>query len=211
MADSRRLWKRVLLNNGAPVSKEIKRYDAENEQIAVSVVWPYEEALCATVTDVSTAEFAVAAGLSEYPGFDLLVHRPDGKKLCLEVKGCARIGEIELSENEWVKACNHRDGHWLYVMYDCATAYPRLLRVQALLGKLLVKALCGVKTQKPKYLLLRRVTRMRWNDGLEGIAKCIAEESASPLRVVAQCRERCRLQAAYNTSIADKNREMGKI
>ncbi len=129
----------------APVSKEIERYDAEIERIAINVVRAYEEALGAIVTDVSTAELALVAGLSEYPGFDLLSHRPDGRKLCIEVKGRARIGEIELSENEWAKACNHRDGYWLYVVYDCATAYPRLLRVQDPFGKLLVKALGGVR------------------------------------------------------------------
>lgn len=129
----------------APVSKEMERYDAEIERIAVNVVRAHEEALGARVVDVSTAELAVAAGLSEYPGFDLLSHRPDGSKLCIEVKGRARIGEIELSENEWAKACNHRDGYWLYVVYDCATAYPRLLRVQDPFGKLLVKMIGGVR------------------------------------------------------------------
>ena len=129
----------------APVSKELERYDAEIERIAVNAVRAYEEALGARVVDVSTAERAVAAGLSEYPGFDILSYRTDGSKLCIEVKGRARIGEIELSENEWAKACNHRDGYWLYVVYDCATAYPRLLRVQDPFGKLLVKLIGGVR------------------------------------------------------------------
>jgi len=129
----------------APISKEMERYDAEIERIAMSVARAHEEALGARVIDVSTSELAVAAGLSEYPGFDLLSYRPDGSKLSIEVKGRARIGEIELSDNEWAKACNLRDKYWLYVVYDCATAYPRLLRVQDPFGKLLVKVLGGVK------------------------------------------------------------------
>ncbi|MBI2843166.1 MAG: DUF3883 domain-containing protein [Armatimonadetes bacterium] len=135
-----------------PVSKEIERYDAEIERIAVNVVRAHEEALGARVVDVSTAELAVAAGLNEYPGFDLLSYRPDGSKLCIEVKGRARVGEIELSENEWAKACNHRDDYWLYVVYDCATAYPRLLRVQDPFGKLLVKVIGGVKISETEIL-----------------------------------------------------------
>lgn len=125
--------------------KEVERYDAEIESIAMSVAVAHEEALGARVTDVSTPELAAAAGLTEYPGFDLLSHRPDGSRLCIEVKGRARIGDLELSENEWAKACNLRDQYWLYVVYDCATAYPRLLRVQDPFGKLLVKLLGGVK------------------------------------------------------------------
>ncbi|MCX8053380.1 MAG: helicase-related protein, partial [Armatimonadetes bacterium] len=129
----------------APASKDLERYDAEIESIAMSVARAHEEALGARVIDVSNSGLAAAAGLSEYPGFDLLSQRSDGTKLCIEVKGRARIGEIELSENEWAKACNLRDQYWLYVVYDCATSYPRLLRVQDPFGKLLVKSLGGVK------------------------------------------------------------------
>lgn len=124
---------------------ELERYDAGIEAIAVNLARAYEESLGATVTDVSTPELACMAGLSEYPGFDLLSSRAPGETLCIEVKGRARIGEIELSENEWAKACNHRDGYWLYVVYDCAAASPRLLRVQDPFGKLLVKVIGGVK------------------------------------------------------------------
>src|SRR2546423_500506 len=49
-------------------------------------------------------------------------------------------GDIELTENEWVQACNHRDRYWLYVVFGCATAGPRLLRVQDPFGKLIVRA-----------------------------------------------------------------------
>jgi hypothetical protein len=36
-----------------------------------------------------------------------------------------RIGDVELTENEWVRACNQRDGYWLYVVFDCGTSHPR--------------------------------------------------------------------------------------
>ena len=55
-------------------------------------------------------------------------------------RGRARTGDIELSENEWAKACNLRGGYWLYAVYDCATPRPRLVRVRDPFGKLLVRS-----------------------------------------------------------------------
>ena len=55
-----------------------------------------------------------------------------------------RSGEIELKQNEWAKACNLGEKYWLYVVYDCATASPRLIRVQIRFEKLLAKAQGGV-------------------------------------------------------------------
>ena len=83
------------------------------------------------VKDVSTPELARAAGLEDHPGFDLLSWRPDGGERAIEVKGRAQAsGKVELSENEWIKACNHQNRYWLYVVYGCATPQPRLWRVQ---------------------------------------------------------------------------------
>jgi hypothetical protein len=87
--------------------------------------------------------------LPDNPGFDLLSIRPicagtadrsDGEKRAIEVKGRAGTGDIEVSANEWAKACNMRDGYWLYAVYDCATPTPRLIRVQDPFGSLLAKA-----------------------------------------------------------------------
>jgi len=50
------------------------------------------------------------AGLPDNPGFDLLSIRPGGEKRAIEVKGRAGVGEVEVSANEWAKACNLRDG-----------------------------------------------------------------------------------------------------
>jgi hypothetical protein len=82
------------------------------------------------VTDVSTAALALAAGLEEHPGYDLLSRRPDGEIRLIEVKGRAMIGDVELSENEWIKAYSHGSAYWLYVVYRCATANPQLWYIQ---------------------------------------------------------------------------------
>lgn len=121
-------------------SEDQKRYDAEIEAIAMQVVRAYEEARGATVYDVSTAQGALLAGLETWPGFDLWSHRPGNEKLSIEVKGRAGIGDVELTENEYIRACNLRDRYWLYVVYDCAKAAPRLLRIQDPFGKLIVRA-----------------------------------------------------------------------
>ena len=67
-----------------------------------------------------------AAGLSDNPGFDLLSHRPDEGNRGIEVKGRVGIGDVELTENEWAKACNERDRYWLYVVFHCTTPNPSL-------------------------------------------------------------------------------------
>ena len=45
-----------------------------------------------------------------------------------------------MSENEWAAACNLRDRYWLYVVFDCATPRPRLVKVRDPFGRLLAKA-----------------------------------------------------------------------
>jgi hypothetical protein len=131
---------------GVPSSdpEDQRRHDEQIEAIAVQVAWAHEEAHGAVVKDVSTPALARAAGLPERPGFDLLSLRPAGEERGIEVKGRAGIGDIEITENEWVKACNLRDRYWLYVVYECATAHPRLLRIQDPFGKLIMRAKCGV-------------------------------------------------------------------
>ena len=118
--------------------KEQERYDAEVEAVAVRVATAYEEASGAAVKDVSRPAQARRAGLSDWPGFDLLSIRAAGERRCIEVKGRAGSGSVEVSDNEWAKACNLRNEYWLYVAYDCATPRPRLLRVRDPFAKLLV-------------------------------------------------------------------------
>lgn len=117
-----------------------KRHDAEVEEVAMRIAWAHEEAHGAVVKDVSTPPKARAAGLSDNPGFDLLAVYPDGKRRAIEVKGRAGIGDVEVTENEWARACILRGEYWLHVVYDCGTPYPRLCRVQDPFGRLLAKA-----------------------------------------------------------------------
>jgi len=131
-----------------------KRHDAEIEKVAVRIAAEYERAQGWTPRDVSTPALARAAGLSDNPGFDILSNRPafgatSGKSTvfeerAIEVKGRAGVGDIELTENEWSRACNSRDHYWLYVVYDCATPNPRLMRVQDPFYNLVATAKGGV-------------------------------------------------------------------
>jgi hypothetical protein len=89
--------------------------------------------------DVHTPELARKAGLPDNPGFDLLSVRSENEKRAIEVKGRAGMGDVEVSANEWAKACNMRDGYWLYAVYDCATPSPRLVRVKDPFGRVLAK------------------------------------------------------------------------
>ena len=120
-------------------------YEADVEAIAMAVATAYERDLGADVRDVSLPELAVRAGLpDQWPGFDLLSRRPqgsngNGQELRIEVKGRRGWDGVELTDNEWAKACNMRGDYWLYVVFDCATPNPRLVRVQDPFGKLLFK------------------------------------------------------------------------
>ena len=96
-----------------------KQFDAQVEAIAMKVAISHEEAAGAVVRDVSKPNLARAAGLTDNPGFDFLSqHSVHGQK-GIEVKGRAGIGDVELTENEWAKACNERERYWLYVVFDC--------------------------------------------------------------------------------------------
>jgi superfamily II DNA or RNA helicase len=125
--------------------EERKRYDDDVEAIAVRLARVHEEAVGATVHDVSRPELARLAGLNDWPGFDLRSLRPasvhgPAETRAIEVKGCAQSNGVEVTENEWSKACNLRDHYWLYVAFECATSRPRLVKVQDPFGKLLAKA-----------------------------------------------------------------------
>ena len=124
-------------------ARDRRRQDEEIEATAVRVAWAYEEAAGASVRDVSKPVLARGAGLTECPGFDLLSRRSDEER-AVEVKGRVAVGDIELTENEWAQACTLRHRYWLYVVYDCASLNPRLLRVQDPFTKLLVRARGGV-------------------------------------------------------------------
>lgn len=118
---------------------EIEWRDANVEQIAMDLAKAFEEAEGARVKFVHTPSLAKAAGLPDHPGFDLLSLRRSNEQRCIEVKGRVGTGEIEITDNEWARACNLRDDYWLYVVYNCGTSTPQLVRVQDPFGSLLVR------------------------------------------------------------------------
>ncbi len=130
-----------LLIRPAASDEESMHYDAEVERMAMELVMAHERALGAQVHDVHTPELALRAGLNTpHPGFDILSHCSDGARRCIEIKGRARRGNIHISTNEWAVAANRREEYWLYVVFDCASASPRVVAVQDPFRKLVEKA-----------------------------------------------------------------------
>ena len=133
----------LVLPTDAP--EERQRHDADVETIAMGLASAYEEAAGSAVRDVSRPALARGEGLGDSPGFDLRSMRsPDrhgsADVRAIEVKGRAKSGAVEVTENGWVEACNLRDRYWLYVVFDCATPQPRLVKVKDPFGRLLAKA-----------------------------------------------------------------------
>ena len=123
--------------------EERQRHDTEVETITMDITRAHERAASATVRDVSRPVLARREGLGDWPGFDLRSVRPsvaDGPaaERAIEVKGRARSGTVEVSENEWPAACNLRDRYWLHV-FNCATPRPRLAKGRDPFGNLIAK------------------------------------------------------------------------
>jgi len=148
----------LVVPSGAQADRE--RLDANVEMIAMNLVKACEETAGATVRFVHTPELARAAGLPEHPGFDVLSLRPGDERRCIEVKGRAATGEIEVTDNEWARACNLRGEYWLYVAYHCATPTPQLVRVQDPFAKLLVRPFTKCQT------ITRTITATTENSGV---------------------------------------------
>ncbi|MCY3931985.1 MAG: helicase-related protein [Acidobacteria bacterium] len=106
-----------------------ERLDVVVEELAVRIAADRERARRATVQDVSKPVLARAAGLSDWPGFDLLSTLPSGEQRCIEVKGRAGRAGVPIQSNEWEQACKLRRRYWLYVVLDCAGPQPELLRI----------------------------------------------------------------------------------
>jgi hypothetical protein len=120
--------------------EDLKQHEINVELVAMQIARVFEEAVGAKVLEVHTPELARTAGLPDNPGFDLLSIRAGNERRAIEVKGRGETGDIEVSANEWAKACNMREKYWLYAVYDCATPNPRLVRVQDPFGRLLARA-----------------------------------------------------------------------
>ncbi len=118
----------------------VEQFDVQVERVAMEVATSFEESRGARVRDVSRPETARRAGLPDWPGFDILSVGLGGTGRNIEVKGRARAGAVEITDNEWAAACNLRCDYWLYVVFDCATPHPRLVRVRDPFGKLLANS-----------------------------------------------------------------------
>ena len=119
--------------------EEVEAFDASVEDIAMRIASEWERGSDATVTDVSKPAGARMAGLGDYPGFDLLAVGDAGEKRHIEVKGRAGRSAVWMEINEWKAACHLGEEYWLYVVYGCATATPRLERVRNPFKKLIAQ------------------------------------------------------------------------
>ena len=87
--------------------------------------------------DVSKPALARGGRLADWPGFDLLARQPDGAVRSIEVKGRTGRGAVQLAANEWTQDVHLGDRCWLYVVWNCATLDPILVRVRNPFAKLL--------------------------------------------------------------------------
>ena len=103
---------------------EVDRHDARVEEIAVNVAVAWEREHGGAVRDVSKPALARAAGLPDWPGFDMMSDRPGETRRHIEVKGRAGRSDVQMEDNEWKQANHLGDEYWLYVALDCATPNP---------------------------------------------------------------------------------------
>ncbi len=85
--------------------------DDEIEKIGMDVTMEYERKNGRTPDDVAKDNL----------GYDIRSIDESGKKLYIEVKARARIGDVSLSQNEWFKAKRFGEDYYLYVVLDAAT------------------------------------------------------------------------------------------
>ena len=110
--------------------EEKQQFDATVEEIAVRHAVEWERRRGREVSDVSKPALARAQGLPDWPGFDLLSRGPDGEEICIEVKGRAGRGGINLQINEWKQALHRGNAYWIYAVFDCGTPKPTLKRLR---------------------------------------------------------------------------------
>jgi superfamily II DNA or RNA helicase len=120
-----------------PPAEAERRRDVQAEQIALREVIGREKAEGSElIEDVSDPHLKA--------GFDLKILRADGSIRYVEVKGRSGAQAVEMTENEWAQAANHRDRYWLYVVYHCDTV-PQLYRVPDPFGRLLTRQTGAVR------------------------------------------------------------------
>ena len=125
------VYARAFVTPAPPVDAVPIRTLRDAETIALRIATEHEQECGAKVEDVSSPHLK--------KGFDLESRHPNGEVRYIEVKGRTGIASVELTENEWRQAANHRDRYWLYVVYHCDTE-PQLYRCRDPFGKLIAKA-----------------------------------------------------------------------
>ena len=120
-------------------NEAVEVFDADVEEVAMTIAAEWERNHDATVQDVSSPPLARKAGLGDHPGFDLLSEGADGEKRHIEVKGRAGRSDVWLEENEFRAACNLGVEYWLYVVLECASSTPQLVRVRDPFAKVVAK------------------------------------------------------------------------
>jgi superfamily II DNA or RNA helicase len=121
-----------------PEVTRITRSDAEVERIAIQVAMAYEQQRGWWPQYIGDDK--------DGSGFDIRSIGPadgNGRQELrrIEVKGRAGSeATVMLTPNEWTQARRHRDTYWLYVVTDCTTNRPRLLRIRDPFGRLNRKA-----------------------------------------------------------------------
>jgi superfamily II DNA or RNA helicase len=93
--------------------------DPDTEAVSMEVAMRYERDHGRTPQDVGSSNL----------GYDVRSLGP-GELRYIEVKGRKGSGAVMLTSNEWIKAARFGREYWLYVVLDCATPHPRLIRIQ---------------------------------------------------------------------------------
>jgi superfamily II DNA/RNA helicase len=100
-------------------ARERRATDEDVEATAVRTARAHEESRGAHVATVER----------DNVGFDLLSTLGHERR-CIEVKGRAGVGSVELTWGEYAKATELGADYWLYMVLDCSTLAPRLYCVQ---------------------------------------------------------------------------------
>ena len=105
-----------------PPDEEPPQSTHDAEMVALETVVKYEQEHGAQIEDVSDPRLM--------KGFDLESRRPNGEVRYIEVKGRTGMASVDLTRNEWKQAENHQDRYWLYTVYHCESASPKMYRCQ---------------------------------------------------------------------------------
>ena len=113
-----------------PADSDIERVDERVEAMAVRIAAQAEADRGRRYGMSPIRRSALAAGLSDWPGFYLLSRYPDGMLRSVEEKGQAGWSTVRMEFNQRKQACNLGERYRLYVVFGCATPEPRHYRLQ---------------------------------------------------------------------------------